>query len=113
MKIPRLGLGGWIGVGVGGLLMVLVVTLLLLDWNLLRHPIERLASARSGRVVRLQGALRVHPWSLSPAVTLQGLVVGNPPPKRRQPVKMCRFLLRALRLLAHGCPWPCGATIAA
>ena len=61
MKIPRLGLGGWIGVGVGGLLMVLVVTLLLLDWNLLRHPIERLASARSGRVVRLQGALRGAP----------------------------------------------------
>src|SRR4029077_7510412 len=79
MKIPRLGLGGWIGVGVGGLLMVLVVTLLLRDWILLRHPIERLASARSGRVVRLQGALRVHPWSLSPAGTPQDLLIGTPP----------------------------------
>src|SRR4029077_17410816 len=79
MKIPRLGLGGWIGVGVGGLLMVLVVTLLLLDWNLLRHPIERLASARSGRGGGPHGALTVHPWSLSPAVPPQDLVIGTPP----------------------------------
>jgi len=99
MKIPRLGLGGWIGVGVGGLLMVLVVTLLLLDWNLLRHPIERLASARSGRVVRLQGALRVHPWSLSPAVTLQDLVVGNPPWENGPPLLQVERLQARLELL--------------
>ena len=99
MKIPRLGLGGWIGVGVGGLLLLLVVTLLLLDWNLLRHPIERFASARSGRVVRLQGALEVHPWSLSPAVSLQGLVVGNPPWENGPPLLQVEQLHARLELL--------------
>jgi uncharacterized protein involved in outer membrane biogenesis len=98
MKIPRLGLGGWIGIGAGGLLLLLLATLLL-DWNLLRHPIERFASSRSGRAVRVQGALEVHPWSLSPAVSLKGLTVGNPPWESGPPLLQVEQLHARLELL--------------
>src|ERR1700744_1779566 len=69
----------WVGAAVAGLLLLVVAALLLLDWNLLRHPIERLASARSGRSVRIEGNLEVHPWSSHPTVIVNGLSVGNPP----------------------------------
>ena len=48
------------------------------DWDWLRGPISRYASAQTGRAVRIEGHLKVHPFSLSPWATVGGLKVGNP-----------------------------------
>ena len=69
----------WTGITVGGLVVILVLILAFMDWNLLKHPVERIASARSGRTVRIAGDLHVHIWSWTPTVTLNGLTLGNPP----------------------------------
>src|SRR5262249_20774590 len=41
-------------------------------------PISRYASARTGREVRIEGHLRVHPWSWAPRAEIGGLRIGNP-----------------------------------
>ena len=48
------------------------------DWDWLRGPISRYASAQTGRDIRIEGHLRVHPFSLSPWATIGGLEIGNP-----------------------------------
>jgi uncharacterized protein involved in outer membrane biogenesis len=57
----------------------LVLALSVMDWNWLKHPLERAASVRFGRTVRIHGPLHVRLWSRTPTVTLEGLSVGNPP----------------------------------
>lgn len=59
-------------------IVAVVLFLLLFDWDWLRGPISRYASARTGREVRIEGHLRVHPWSWTPSAEVQGLRVGNP-----------------------------------
>jgi uncharacterized protein involved in outer membrane biogenesis len=49
----------WAGMTLGGLLIILVLALSLMDWNLLKHPLERMASAKSGRTVHIAGDLQV------------------------------------------------------
>jgi len=61
------------------LVIVLVLGLSLMDWNLLKGPIERGASARFGRGVNIAGPLQVRIWSHTPTVTLTHLTVGGPP----------------------------------
>ena len=63
---------------VAGLILAVVLFLLLFDWDWLRGPISRYASARTGREVRIEGHLRVHPWSWTPTAEVQGLRIGNP-----------------------------------
>jgi uncharacterized protein involved in outer membrane biogenesis len=70
----------------GGLLVIFVLALALMDWNLLKHPIERIASAKSGRPVNIAGDLLVHVWSWTPSVTINGLTVGNPPWEASRPM---------------------------
>lgn len=48
------------------------------DWDWLRGPISRYASAQTGRDIRIEGHLRVHPFSFKPWATVGGLKVGNP-----------------------------------
>ncbi len=48
------------------------------DWDWLRGPISRYASDQTGRDIRIQGHLRVHPFSFTPWATIGGLKVGNP-----------------------------------
>ena len=60
------------------LLLVIAVVLYFFDWNWLKHPFERLASARAGRSVRIAGNLRGHVWSRTPSFTVEGLEIGNP-----------------------------------
>ena len=59
--------------------IVLVLGLTFMDWNRLKGPIERVASARFGRGVNIAGPLQVHIWSRTPTVTLTNLTVGGPP----------------------------------
>jgi uncharacterized protein involved in outer membrane biogenesis len=60
------------------LVLAIVIFLLLFDWNWLRGPIGRYASARTGRYVRLEGDLRVHLLSWTPSASVGGLKIGNP-----------------------------------
>ncbi len=60
-----------VGLGAG----VLLATF---DWDLVRGPVARYASVRTGRDVRIRGHLHVHLWSLSPWARVSGLQVGNP-----------------------------------
>jgi len=61
---------------------VLVTTLVLFvtfaDWNALRGPIGRMASAATGREIVIRGDLDVDPWSLTPNIRVRELYVGNP-----------------------------------
>lgn len=70
-----------IGLWAGGAFAALVVTLVLIatfaDWNALRGPIARYASAASGRAIVIAGNLDVDPWSWTPRIRVQGLHIGN------------------------------------
>jgi uncharacterized protein involved in outer membrane biogenesis len=63
---------------VAGLVLAAALFLLLFDWDWLRGPIARYASARTGREVRIEGHLRVHPFSWTPDAEVGGLRIGNP-----------------------------------
>jgi uncharacterized protein involved in outer membrane biogenesis len=63
---------------VGVLVLAIVILLLLFDWNWLRGPIGRYASARTHRSIRLEGNLRVHLLTWTPTVYVGGLKIGNP-----------------------------------
>ena len=66
----------------GGLLLLLiaavVVFLLLFDWNWLRGPIGRWASAKYDREIALQGDLDVKLFSWTPSVVVRDLKFGGP-----------------------------------
>ncbi len=76
---PHRGLriAAWILSGVLILIALLVLALALMDWNALRGPIGRFASARMHREVVLDH-LSVHPWSLEPSAEIGGLRIANP-----------------------------------
>lgn len=89
----------WIGIALGALILLLVLVLAFMDWNLLKGPIQRAASARSGRSVVINGDLKVHIWSLSPTVTVNDLVIGNPPWEQNRPMLQVQRLQVQLKLL--------------
>jgi hypothetical protein len=62
----------------GVLVLAIVIFLLIFDWDWLRGPVARYASARTGREVRIEGHLRVHLLTWTPTVKVGGLHVGNP-----------------------------------
>ncbi len=67
--------------GIGGALLILaaiVAFFVWFDWNMLRGPVGRFASAQLKREVRIDGDLRVHPWSFSPKAEAYGLFLGQP-----------------------------------
>ena len=68
----------WSLIGATALFAAIVAFLLVFDWNWLRGPIGRMASARLGREVEITGDLKVHPWSLTPRVEAGGLRIGQP-----------------------------------
>lgn len=67
---------------VGGVALLLVaaivIFLLLFDWNMLRGPIGRWASAKYEREIALQGDLDVKLFSWTPSVVVRDLKVGGP-----------------------------------
>jgi len=78
----------WIAVGFVVIAAILVFALSVVDWNAMRGPVGRLASARLGLPVDI-GQLDVHLWSLTPEVQLDRLVVGNA--SRDQPGELARI----------------------
>ena len=67
-----------IALGFAGVIVVLVIAVSLMDWDMLRGPIARMASAKSGREVTINGHLQVHLWSSLPSISIGGLRVANP-----------------------------------
>ncbi len=69
----RWAFGSWLA-----LCVLVVLFLLIFDWNWARGPISRLASAQLNRTVRIDGDLDVHPWSFSPRAEIGGLKIAQP-----------------------------------
>jgi hypothetical protein len=71
-----------VGILAGLAVVVLTVGLLLLvafvDANRLRGPAARMLSAHFGRPIRIDGALELHLFSLTPTIGIGGLDIGNP-----------------------------------
>jgi len=61
-----------------GLIACFLVFLMLFDWNWLRGPISRAASASTGREVVLNGDLDVRLFSWTPSATVRRLSIGGP-----------------------------------
>jgi uncharacterized protein involved in outer membrane biogenesis len=75
---PWRRIGIWAGGVFGVLVTSLVLFLLFADWNALRGPIGRMASAATGREIVIAGDLDVNPWSWTPDFTVNDLRIGNP-----------------------------------
>lgn len=60
------------------LIVAVMIFLLLFDWNWLRGPIGRWASAKYDREIALQGDLDVNLFSWTPSVVVRGLKFGGP-----------------------------------
>ena len=58
--------------------VLLVIFVLIFDWNWFRGPLARYASRQTGREVRIDGNLDMHVFSLHPRATIAGLKVSNP-----------------------------------
>lgn len=68
-------------IGIGSALALtaaIVAFLVIFDWNWLRGPLGRYASAQMQREVAITGDLRVHPWSFSPKAEAYGVRIGQP-----------------------------------
>ena len=75
---PWRRIGIWAGGVFGVLATSLVLFLTFADWNALRGPIGKMASAATGRDVVIAGDLQVNPWSWTPEFTVNDLRIGNP-----------------------------------
>jgi uncharacterized protein involved in outer membrane biogenesis len=84
-----------------------VLWLYFLDWNTMRGPVARYASARLGRPIRIDGNLDVHLFSLTPSLSASGVVVGNPAWAGPHDAAAIGRLAFSIRLL----PWLFGDTI--
>lgn len=60
------------------LVALIVLFLIFFDWNLLRGPIGRWASAKYDREIALQGDLDVKLFSWTPSVVVRDLKIGGP-----------------------------------
>lgn len=72
------------------------------DWNYLRGPISRYASAKTGREVAIEGNLRVKLLSWTPSATVERLRIGHPAwagPGRTAEVERISVQIKLLPLL--------------
>lgn len=77
-RAPWKPIGLWVGGAVSVVLTTLILFLSFADWNALRGPISRFASAATGREITIRGDLDVDPWRLNPLIRVEGLHIGNP-----------------------------------
>ena len=86
------------GAVVATVLVALLLLLALVDWNALKGPLARLASADLHRSVRIEH-LSVHLWQRTPQATVDGLTIANPD---RAPGQMAQ--IGSITLAIE--PWP-------
>jgi uncharacterized protein involved in outer membrane biogenesis len=86
------GRARWIGGTLAGLILVFLLLLAFFDWNSLRQPLARMISRKTGLEATISGDLVVHPWSLSPRVTVNGLRLVNPAWPAQTPVFAARAI---------------------
>jgi hypothetical protein len=89
----------WTGGVLAALVLAVTALLLFADWNMLRGPIGRYASARMHREVDITGDLKVHPWSLSPSATADGIRIGAPAWAGPKPMARIDRLAVQIRIL--------------
>ena len=82
------------------LVAAIVLFLLLFDWNMLRGPIGRWASARYDREIELNGDLDVKLFSWTPSARVQRLRIGGPDWAREEDTLRVEDLRVAVRLRA-------------
>lgn len=61
-----------------GVLAAFILVLGLLDWNLLRRPVERIVSAKLDRTVHIDGDIDVEILRWSPSADVRGIRISNP-----------------------------------
>lgn len=77
-RFTPLGFVRWTGIVILAFLVAAAIMLYFLDWNEMRGPIGRYVSARAGREVRIDGALKVDLFRWQPHVEINRLYIGNP-----------------------------------
>jgi uncharacterized protein involved in outer membrane biogenesis len=95
LRNTLLAIGGLLG----AVILAVILFLLFADWNALRGPIGRYASARLHREVVLAGDLKVHPWSWTPSASVERLRIGNPAWAGPAPMAQIDRLAMQIRLL--------------
>lgn len=68
----------WLFAVVVALVLGAILLLYFLDWNTMRGPVGRYVSYRLGREVRIEGDLRVHPFSWTPSLSAGRVTIANP-----------------------------------
>jgi uncharacterized protein involved in outer membrane biogenesis len=68
-----------VGIGLGVLVLIGVLLAAFWDWDRMRGPVARFASARLHREVHIDGHLRVHLLTWTPQATVEGLRIANAP----------------------------------
>ncbi|MDP9082845.1 MAG: AsmA family protein [Pseudomonadota bacterium] len=63
---------------IGGLFLLIVVILALIDWNSLRPALARVITARTGRMASIDGDLKVHLFSWTPSAEVNAVTLKNP-----------------------------------
>jgi AsmA family protein len=76
----------WSVVSVAGFIAVLAIALSLFDWNVLRAPLARLISAKTGFPTSIDGNLYAHVWSWEPLFRVEDLSIENPQWPGRQKI---------------------------
>jgi len=82
------------------LVAAIVLFLLLFDWNMLRGPIGRWASAEYDREIQLNGDLDVSLFSWTPSAQVRGLRIGGPDWAREEDTLTVEDLRASVRLRA-------------
>ena len=80
------------------LVAAILLFLLLFDWNILRGPIGRWASAEYDREIQLNGDLDVNLLSWTPSARVRGLRIGGPDWAREQDTLTVEDLRASVRL---------------
>jgi uncharacterized protein involved in outer membrane biogenesis len=74
---PWKGAAMWVGAIFGVLAATFILFVTFADWNAMREPIARMASAATGRPIAIRGDLDVNPWSWTPEIRVRDLHIGN------------------------------------
>lgn len=68
--------GRWLLVALGILVLAGIGAAAVFDWNWLRHPVQRLLTAQTGRETRIEGKLEGE-WSLRPRLVIERFHMAN------------------------------------